>query len=73
MPKAKIEETILKCQTCNEPLHAKVLSQEVSSAGRTGKRHHQELFCPLCGQSGSAVKHFQQQKHEEKKITRAQI
>ena len=63
-------ETILKCQKCGEFLQSKIVTESVDMAGRRVKRHHQELFCPACGNSGRVIKHFENQKHAEKKITK---
>jgi len=66
MPQNKIERTVMCCDVCDEPLHARVVSQIVERAGRKMTRLQKEFFCPKCASTKNPIKQFMKQRHEKK-------
>lgn len=66
LKKNKIE-TVLQCLQCHEPLHVKVVAQNVFLAGKDRRQHRQELFCPLCQKVTNLISHFRKQTNDQKK------
>lgn len=70
MPEKKEEIVEMRCEKCDEPFHARVISKPIRTQSPISLRASAELFCPKCGTITNLIRQFKKQIHA-KKIKRA--